>query len=115
MQRVTDAPESLAADQARRTRNYLWQMGLRVLCFLLAVLLWPYVPLWISLTLLLGAVVLPYVAVLLVNAGRERRDPAPPAVLLDPRLLGQADPGTHPVGPHPDPRPTAPPAPGDPR
>jgi hypothetical protein len=112
VQRVTDAPESLAADQARRTRNYLWQMGLRVLCFLLAVLLWPYVPLWVSLTLVVGAVVLPYVAVLLVNAGRERRDPAPPGVLLDPRLLGTGGPAPHDTS-HDTPIDPAPPASGE--
>jgi hypothetical protein len=108
VQRVTDAPESLAADQARRTRNYLWQMGLRVVCFLLAVVLWPHVPLWVSLTLLVGAVVLPYVAVLLVNAGRERRDPAPPGVEIDPRLLGPGG-----FAPHDAPIDPARPAPGE--
>ncbi|WP_282945347.1 DUF3099 domain-containing protein [Cellulomonas endometrii] len=84
-QSITSAPEPLAADQARRERRYLIQMGIRIVCFLLAVLLWQYVPMWVSLVLIVGAVVLPYSAVLFANAGRERRDagpvPGPPPML----------------------------------
>jgi Flp pilus assembly protein TadB len=95
-QRITSAPESLAADQARRERRYLLQMGIRVVCFLLAVLLWRHVPLWLSLVFIVGAVVLPYVAVLFANAGRERRDEAPPGMV--PRMLDAAPP-VRPVAP----------------
>jgi Flp pilus assembly protein TadB len=102
-QSITSAPEPLAADQARRERRYLIQMGIRIVCFLLAVLLWQYVPMWVSLVLIVGAVVLPYTAVLFANAGRERRDVAPVPVLppmLDagPRATPAdpvADPGDH--------------------
>jgi len=72
--RITNAPESLSADQSRRERRYLVQMGIRVVCFLLAVFLLGRVPGWVTGILLLAAVVLPYVAVILANAGRERRD-----------------------------------------
>jgi Flp pilus assembly protein TadB len=99
-QRITSAPESLAADQARRERRYLLQMGIRVVCFLLAVLLWRHVPLWLSLVFIVGAVVLPYVAVLFANAGRERRDEAPPGMV--PRMLDAAPP-VRPVAPPPRP------------
>lgn len=109
-QSITGAPESLAVDQARRARRYLVQMGIRVVCFLLAVLLWQHVPLWVSLVLIVGAVVLPYIAVLFANAGRERRDDAPPGVL--PRALDAAPP-VRPVAPPPA-RPTDDP-PGGPR
>lgn len=80
-QSITSAPEPLGADQARRARRYLVQMGIRVVCFLLAALLWAHVPLWVSLTLIVGAVVLPYTAVLFANAGRERQAVGPVAVL----------------------------------
>jgi Flp pilus assembly protein TadB len=100
-QRITSAPESLAADQARRERRYLVQMGVRVVCFLLAVLLWRHVPLWMSLVFIVGAVVLPYIAVLFANAGRERRDEAPPGMV--PRMLDAAPP-VRPVAPPPGPR-----------
>jgi hypothetical protein len=87
-QSITSAPEPLGADQARRARRYLIQMGIRVVCFLLAVLTWSRVPLWVSLVLIVGAVVLPYIAVLFANAGRERRDDAPPGYV--PHLLDAA-------------------------
>lgn len=80
MQRITAAPEPLGADVARRQRRYLVQMGIRVVCFLLAILTWSRVPSWVSLVLVVAAVVLPYVAVLLANAGRERRDEIDPFV-----------------------------------
>jgi len=84
--RITTARETLADDLARRTRRYLVQMGIRVVCFILAVTTWGRIPAWVSWLLLIGAVVLPYVAVILANAGRER--PEEPTALMEPRLLG---------------------------
>ena len=89
--RITSVQEPLADDLARRTRRYLIQMGIRVACFLLAVLTWGRIPMWLSWILLVGAVVLPYVAVILANTGRERR--AEPAPLMEPRALGAGDNG----------------------
>ncbi|MGN8246306.1 DUF3099 domain-containing protein [Cellulomonas soli] len=86
--RITTAPEALADDLARRQRRYLVQMGIRVVCFLAAVFTWGHVPLAVSVIMIVAAVVLPYVAVLLANAGREHRDVD--TSLLDPR---QIDPG----------------------
>ena len=74
MHRITSAPESPADDLARRQRRYLWQMGVRVLCFVAAGLLWSHTPLWVPLALLVAASVLPYVAVLLATTARSRRD-----------------------------------------
>jgi hypothetical protein len=71
---ITSAPEPLADDMARRQKRYLVQMGVRVVCFAAAVLSWGSIPMWASLLLIVAAVVLPYSAVLLANAGRERRD-----------------------------------------
>ncbi|WP_277210675.1 DUF3099 domain-containing protein [Isoptericola croceus] len=66
---ITGVPASLAADQNRRLRQYLFQMGLRVVLILAAALL---VEGWLMWVCFVGAVVLPYSAVLLVNAGRDR-------------------------------------------
>jgi len=77
-------------------------MGIRVVCFLVAVLTWSHVPLWVSLVLIVAAVVLPYIAVLFANAGRERRDDALPGYL--PLLLDPAAP-VRPVSPAPGPGP----------
>lgn len=86
MHRITTVPEPLADDVARRTRRYLVQMGIRIVCFLAAVLTWGLIPPALSWVLLVGAIVLPYVAVILANAGRERR--SEPASLMEPRALG---------------------------
>ncbi|RXR23835.1 DUF3099 domain-containing protein [Oerskovia turbata] len=69
MPSISNAPESLAEDQARRTKRYLIQMGIRLVCFLAAVIVHG----WFSFVLIGAAIVLPYVAVLLVNAGRDQK------------------------------------------
>lgn len=66
---ITGVPASLAEDQRRRLRQYLFQMGLRLVLILAAALL---VDGWLMWVCFAGAVVLPYSAVLLVNAGRDR-------------------------------------------
>ncbi|WP_276799685.1 DUF3099 domain-containing protein [Cellulomonas iranensis] len=86
--RITSAPESPADDLARRQRRYLWQMGVRVVCFVAAGLLWSHVPLWVPLTLLVAASVLPYVAVLLATTARRRREE--PDVYYEAREIGPA-------------------------
>lgn len=68
--RITSAADSLSDDQSRRVKRYLVQMGIRMACFIGAVFV-DGLLMWI---LLAGAVVLPYVAVIGANAGRERRD-----------------------------------------
>jgi hypothetical protein len=68
---VTDAAHALSKDQTARARRYFFSMMMRTACFILAVLL-PSPYRWIA---LLGAVVLPYVAVIAANAGRERVRP----------------------------------------
>ncbi len=80
--RITTAAEPLDADIARRSRRYLAQMSLRVVCFVGAVV----VDHWSRWLLVLGAVVLPYVAVVLANAGRERRSADPGTRLAGPTL-----------------------------
>lgn len=84
--RITAVAAPLSDDVSARARRYLVQMTIRVVCFLGAVV----IDHWTRWVLLAGAVVLPYVAVVLANAGRERRsDPgtylgAPVAPALPP-------------------------------
>ena len=94
--RITSAPEPLTADQSRRQRSYLLQMGVRVLCFVGAVLTFHRVPVPVTVVLVIGAVVLPYTAVLVANAGRERQDRD--SSFLDPRLI-EGGPGTGGIDP----------------
>jgi len=64
---ITSAPTSLTNDQAGRQRRYFFSMMIRTACFILTVIL-PSPYRWFA---LLGAVTLPYFAVVIANAGRE--------------------------------------------
>ena len=77
VQRVTAARGSHTEDVGRRMRNYAFSMGVRTLCVLAAVLSFPH---WYAWLFVPGAVLLPYVAVIVANAGRERTPAALAAV-----------------------------------
>jgi hypothetical protein len=72
--RITSAAASRNADIAVRQKRYLLSMSLRTLCFVGAIIaslagihwLWPI--------LIAGALVLPYVAVVMANAASSRPD-----------------------------------------
>jgi hypothetical protein len=85
--RITDAGVPLSAEQAGRIRRYLWSMGIRTACVLGAVLA-PSPWRWV---LAAGAIFLPYVAVVMANAGRERSDGEGVRVVVRPdrRALGR--------------------------
>jgi hypothetical protein len=72
--RITTAATSRNADIAARQKRYLLSMSLRTICFVGAIVaslagihwLWPI--------LIVGALVLPYVAVVMANAAAPRED-----------------------------------------
>jgi hypothetical protein len=72
--RITTAPTDRNADIAARQRRYLFSMSLRSLCFVGAIVaalagigwLWPI--------LIAGALILPYIAVVMANAVTTRSD-----------------------------------------
>lgn len=64
---ITDAGVALSTDQAGRMKRYFASMMIRTACFILAVIL-PSPYRWMA---LVGAVTLPYIAVVVANAGRE--------------------------------------------
>jgi purine-cytosine permease-like protein len=71
---VTALPPSLRDDQGERMRRYLVSMGIRTVCFIgavvaLAVFHWTVVG-W---TMVIAAMILPYIAVVMANATRYRR------------------------------------------
>ena len=68
--RITDAGIPLSQDQAGRQHAYVVAMTVRTACFFGAVLA-PSPWRWV---LAAGAVTLPYFAVVVANAGRERSD-----------------------------------------
>lgn len=72
---ITGAPTSLTDEQGPRTRRYLISMTIRTACVLLAIV----VPGWPRWAFLVGAVLLPYLAVVAANARRSGRGAAAPA------------------------------------
>ena len=64
---ITSAYDSLSSEQKGRQRRYFISMMVRTLCFIASIFL-PNPYRWFSMGL---AIVLPYIAVVLANAGRE--------------------------------------------
>ncbi len=67
-QSITSVPESPQQETGRRQRQYAIAMGIRVLCLVACV----FVRDWWLLIPAIGALVLPYVAVVLGNVGSRR-------------------------------------------
>lgn len=75
--RITTAGDSPQADLARRQRKYAIAMTIRTLCFIGAVFAGVAGVGWLWPILIVGAVFLPYVAVVLANAGDSRSTELP--------------------------------------
>jgi hypothetical protein len=86
---ITQAQPSLSNEQQGRTRRYLISMGIRTACVIGAI----FIPGWPRWVLIAGAVVLPYLAVVIANGGRDRVESAP--VLGVQRELPTAPPRSH--------------------
>ena len=72
-----------------RTRRYLVSMGIRTVCFLLAVIASG----WLRWVLIAAAVTLPYLSVVFANGGRERTVDLPESDLADDRrAIGRSGP-----------------------
>jgi hypothetical protein len=68
---VTQARRSLSEDISNRQRKYLLMMGIRAACFIAAVLMFVNHLGWLSAIPAVGAIVIPYFAVVYANGGRE--------------------------------------------
>jgi hypothetical protein len=91
---ITSAPESHSSELGAREKRYAISMGIRTLCFVGAVIVTG--PLrWILLT---GAVFLPYVSVVMANAGVRRKGDGPSP--FGPEIAGEIE-----SGPTPPPQP----------
>lgn len=75
---ITSARRALSEDLHDRSIRYLVSMGIRTACFVGALLVAGPAR-WV---LIAAAVVLPYVAVIVANAGRERPEGHDPATVL---------------------------------
>lgn len=72
--RITTAATSRSADIATRQKRYLWSMSLRSACFVGAGFAALAGVAWLWPILIVGAIVLPYIAVVLANAATTRTD-----------------------------------------
>lgn len=70
---ITGARRGVRDDVDSRTRRYLVSMGVRTVCFVLAVV----TDGWLRWVLIAAAVMLPYLAVVFANGGRERVEHLP--------------------------------------
>lgn len=61
----------MSDDIAYRQRRYLIMMGIRALCFIVAVILFANHAGWLTAIPVVGAITIPYFAVVFANGGRE--------------------------------------------
>ena len=71
MHLVTKARKPMSEDIAYRQRRYLIMMGIRAVCFGVAVIMFLNHLGWLAAFPAVGAIFIPYVAVVFANGGRE--------------------------------------------
>ena len=86
--RITSAAGARSADMQQRAGRYLLSMGIRTLCVILVII----VPGPLRWVFAVGAIALPYIAVVVANSAGERRErPLPPPPPMErPSLTGAA-------------------------
>jgi hypothetical protein len=93
---VTEARPAMSDDINYRERRYLIMMGIRVVCFVTALLMYINHLGWLTAIPAVGALVIPYFAVVLANGGREptttrgfrQYEPNTPAIYRPPTRPG---------------------------
>lgn len=88
VQRISSARMSHTEDVDGRMKRYAFSMAVRTICVAAFIIAFPHWSAWLFVP---GAVVLPYVSVILANAGRERSPRAVPTPVRQPpddRVLG---------------------------
>lgn len=68
---VTQARRPMSEDISYRQHRYLIMMGIRVICFAIAIILFVAHMRWLVLIPAVGAIFIPYIAVVFANGGRE--------------------------------------------
>ena len=96
-QTATSLPAAPRDEAESRMTTYFITMGVRATCFVLMVVVTPYG--WQTAVFAVGAIVLPYIAVVLANVGKDARPTAP-------EKPGRALPATVAPPPPPPSRPT---------
>ena len=80
---ITSASTSQSEEIGKRQKRYAISMGIRTLCFVLAVAFWSHI-LWLAVVFIAGALLLPYTSVILANAGVRKRGAGPSPFLPEP-------------------------------
>ena len=95
-QAATSLPRAPHDDAGARFTKYMVMMGIRMGCFLAMVLVTPYG--WYTWIFGAGAVVLPYIAVVVANVGQDGKDPVAerPERMLESPAASDASPRTPP-------------------
>ena len=90
---VTTAGKSPRDELHQRTRRYLITMGIRVLCFILAIVLYELDLDWEAAFAIAGSLILPWIAVVAANAGPTRGEASHPSLYTppQPRGIGSGD------------------------
>jgi len=78
---ITEAQRGRSDEQTGRQRRYLISMGIRTACVVAAII----VPGWAKWVFIVAAVVLPYLAVVIANAGPETDKPGDVGVAPTPQ------------------------------
>jgi hypothetical protein len=68
---VTEAQRPMSQDIAYREKRYLIMMGIRLVCFVIAVVMFVKGAGWLTAIPAVGAIAIPYFAVVFANGGRE--------------------------------------------
>jgi uncharacterized membrane protein YgcG len=68
---VTQARRPMSEDITYRQHRYLLMMGIRTICFAIAIVLFVAHLKWLILIPAVGAILIPYIAVIFANGGRE--------------------------------------------
>jgi hypothetical protein len=68
---VTEAPRARNEDIAYREKRYLIMMSIRLVCFVIAVIMFVKGAGWLTAIPAVGAIAIPYFAVIFANGGRE--------------------------------------------
>lgn len=68
-QSITTLPDSPEQDRKHRLSRYVWQMAVRVVLFVAAVLVWSTWHTWLAVVPIALAGIIPWVAVVIANAG----------------------------------------------
>jgi hypothetical protein len=92
---VTQARRSLSDDISYRQRRYLVMMTVRAVCFVIAVVMFINHLGWLAAIPALGAIFIPYFAVVFANGGREPNNTRG-FMEYNPRLPARREPGAPP-------------------